>query len=96
MSRARSAAGISTATGIAGPSTLTSRAGTSAAIDESRKLLPDFVLCSYEEFVRTCQKDVKIGCVILVSEEHDDVVDFKRCDIVYLHDAQTLSFNFLE
>jgi FAS-associated factor 2 len=91
ISRAKSTAGISTATGVAGPSTLTSRAGNSAAIDESRKLLPDFVLGSYEEFVRICQKDVKIGCVVLVSEEHDDVADFKRCDTIYWHDGQTLS-----
>jgi FAS-associated factor 2 len=82
ISRARSIAASSTATDVAGPSNLTSRAG-SGAVDETRKVLPDFILGSYEEFLRSCQKEVKIGCVILVSEEHDDVAEFKRCPIIY-------------
>jgi FAS-associated factor 2 len=47
--------------------------------EEGRKLLPDFSTGSYEAFLKTCQKEAKIGCVILVSEEHDDVAEFKRC-----------------
>ncbi|KAJ7083737.1 hypothetical protein B0H15DRAFT_911810 [Mycena belliarum] len=56
----------------AGPSTLTHR-GTS-----DRKVLPDFTLGTYEETLRVCQRDHRIGCIILVSEEHDDVPEFKR------------------
>ena len=43
-------------------------------------VLPDFFIGSYEEFARTCarENDPKIGCVIIVSEEHDDDVEFKR------------------
>jgi FAS-associated factor 2 len=47
--------------------------------EEGRKLLPDFCTGSYEAFLKICQKEAKIGCVILVSEEHDDVAEFKRC-----------------
>ncbi|KAI0056155.1 hypothetical protein BV25DRAFT_1903364 [Artomyces pyxidatus] len=43
-----------------------------------RRMLPDFVLGSYEEALRICQKEARIGCIILVSDEHDDVPDFKR------------------
>ncbi|KAI0666425.1 hypothetical protein C8Q78DRAFT_1083037 [Trametes maxima] len=69
-----------TATGVAGPSNLTSREGAwdGDSVARDSKLLPDFFLGSYEQFARTCQKDVKIGCVIIVSEEHDDVAEFKR------------------
>ncbi|KAI0290852.1 hypothetical protein B0F90DRAFT_1929113 [Multifurca ochricompacta] len=44
----------------------------------SPRLLPDFTLGSYDEILRLCQSDIRIGCVILVSSEHDDVPDFKR------------------
>ncbi|TFK78398.1 hypothetical protein K466DRAFT_668456 [Polyporus arcularius HHB13444] len=75
--------GHSVATGVAGPSNLTARGGAweegSSGVGEGElKLLPDFFLGGYEEFARTCQKDIKIGCVIIVSEEHDDVAEFKR------------------
>ncbi|KAI0916589.1 hypothetical protein AcV5_003038 [Taiwanofungus camphoratus] len=66
---------------IAGPSALSSR---QAAWEERRdadgdlKILPDFFLGSYEQFVRTCEKELKVGCIVLVSEEHDDVAEFKR------------------
>jgi FAS-associated factor 2 len=65
----------STATNGAGPSSLTARP---RAFGEDRKLLPDFTLGSYDEALRICQKEVRIGCIILVSEEHDDVTEFKR------------------
>lgn len=75
------AAGASSGTD-AGPSSLTSRAGVATdggeVFDEGRKLLPDFTLGSYEEILRLCQREAKIACVILVSEEHDDVTEFKR------------------
>jgi FAS-associated factor 2 len=61
---------------------LTSRTGTSAidggVFEDGRKLLPDFTLGSYEEILRLCQREAKIACVIMVSEEHDDVTEFKR------------------
>lgn len=60
----------------AGPSTLTQRSNSS---DDDRKLLPDFMLGTYEEMLKRCQTEAKVGCVILVSEEHDDVTEFKRC-----------------
>ncbi|KZT70698.1 hypothetical protein DAEQUDRAFT_688992 [Daedalea quercina L-15889] len=66
---------------VAGPSGLTSRAGTYGEEDAGEgvtKFLPDFFLGSYEEFVRMCERNAKIGCVVLVSEEHDDVPEFKR------------------
>ncbi|KAH9060514.1 hypothetical protein EDB87DRAFT_1561816 [Lactarius vividus] len=44
----------------------------------SPRLLPDFTLGSYDEILRLCQSEIRIGCVILVSNEHDDVPDFKR------------------
>lgn len=68
----------------AGPSNLTARGALISSsingyLDEGRKVLPDFMLGSYEEMLRICKKDARIGCVILVSEEHDDVPEFKRC-----------------
>lgn len=67
--------GISTATESAGPSTLTSRPSTA---EDGGKILPDFTLGSYDEVLRACQREARIACIILVSEEHDDVVEFKR------------------
>ncbi|GLB41111.1 putative UBA-like domain containing protein [Lyophyllum shimeji] len=64
-----------TATDTAGPSTLTARP---RAFDDSVKVLPDFTLGSYDEALRICQRDARIGCIVLVSEEHDDVAEFKR------------------
>ncbi len=86
--------GHSVATGVAGPSNLTARGGAweegSSGVGEGElKLLPDFFLGGYEEFARTCQKDIKVGCVIIVSEEHDDVAEFKRSDSRFLLSAST-------
>ncbi|KAI0354051.1 hypothetical protein OH77DRAFT_1426463 [Trametes cingulata] len=68
------------ATGVAGPSNLNARGSSwdDTGVERDVKLLPDFFLGSYEEFARTCQKDIKIGCIVIVSEEHDDVAEFKR------------------
>ncbi|KAI8973135.1 hypothetical protein BD414DRAFT_425237 [Trametes punicea] len=70
----------SVATGVAGPSTLTARgnAWNDARAEGDVKLLPEFFIGSYEQFARTCQKDIRIGCVVIVSDEHDDVAEFKR------------------
>ncbi|KAH9942679.1 hypothetical protein B0H21DRAFT_520653 [Amylocystis lapponica] len=63
----------------AGPSTLTARSGAwNGDVDADVKLLPDFFLGGYEDFVRTCEREVKVGCIVLVSEEHDDVAEFER------------------
>ncbi|KAJ6591374.1 hypothetical protein B0H10DRAFT_2179292 [Mycena sp. CBHHK59/15] len=69
MSRVADASGVD-----AGPSTLTHRANA----EGDRRVLPDFTLGTYEEALRVCQRDARIGCIVLVSEEHDDVAEFKR------------------
>ena len=43
-----------------------------------RKYLPDFALGTYDDFLEVCNREARIGCVVLVSEEHDDVLEFKR------------------
>lgn len=60
-----------------GQSSLTSRRVTGQT-EDGRKLLPDFTSTTYEEMLKLCQREMKIGCIILVSEEHDDVPEFKR------------------
>ncbi|KAG5634494.1 hypothetical protein H0H81_001766 [Sphagnurus paluster] len=42
------------------------------------KFLPDFVLGPYDDALRLCAREARIACIILVSEEHDDVPAFKR------------------
>ena len=75
-----------------GQSSLTSRR-TNGQIEDGRKLLPDFTISTYEEMLRLCQREMKIGCVILVSEEHDDVSEFKRY-ISNQHCDNLLTFPF--
>lgn len=73
--------GISSGADVAGPSVLTSRSGAhdaSADADSGSKRLPGFFLGSYEHFARMCEKEAKVGCIIIVSDEHDDVAEFKR------------------
>ncbi|CAE7221633.1 unnamed protein product [Rhizoctonia solani] len=41
-------------------------------------VLPNFYIGSYEEALRNAQRELRVLCVILVSEEHDDVAQFKR------------------
>lgn len=52
--------------------------------DAPARVLPDFFIGSYESFVRTLAKEneAKVGCVVIVSEEHDDVAEFKRSVVV--------------
>ncbi|KIJ12714.1 hypothetical protein PAXINDRAFT_136808 [Paxillus involutus ATCC 200175] len=45
---------------------------------DGTKILPDFFDGTYEEVLDICHKKGKIACVILVSDEHDDVAEFKR------------------
>ncbi|KAJ8507614.1 hypothetical protein ONZ45_g10032 [Pleurotus djamor] len=76
----RSTANSTNTSGTAGPSTstLTSRTNVGAGVGATEKFLPDFYTGTYEQALRLCQKEFRIACVILVSEEHDDVVEFKR------------------
>ncbi|KAK7689553.1 hypothetical protein QCA50_007345 [Cerrena zonata] len=81
LARARSRTGDAASSSVGtNTSTLTSRPGKESSEDDSERVLPDFFLGSYEEFARACAKDsdARIGCVVLVSEEHDDVPEFKR------------------
>ncbi|KAH9006631.1 hypothetical protein EDB86DRAFT_2875261 [Lactarius hatsudake] len=73
LSRASPVAGAGPSTSQLQSSELRSRHSTA-----SPRLLPDFTLGSYDEILRLCQSEIRIGCVILVSNEHDDVPDFKR------------------
>lgn len=58
-----------------GPSTLSRRNENYKAY---RQLIPEFYLGSYEDALDEAQREAKLMCVILVSEEHDDVAEFKR------------------
>lgn len=78
VSFSRSQAGEGEASGVAsGSSTVHSRR---QGDESSARFLPDFFIGSYESFAKTCATEVnpKIGCVVIVSEEHDDVAAFKR------------------
>ncbi len=72
-----SATGAATGAGP-GPSTLSSRRSTLSKA-AGQRVLPDFYMGSYESALRVAEKEMRPMCVVLVSEEHDDVVDFKRC-----------------
>ena len=68
-----------TTTGVAGPSVASASTLRSRGDGPTTgPVLPDFFLGSYEEAMRTCQRQLKIGCIILVSDEHQDAVKFKR------------------
>ncbi|TFY68152.1 hypothetical protein EVG20_g3669 [Dentipellis fragilis] len=88
LSRARADAGV----GGAGPSSpaLRSRYGT---MGTGGRVLPDFVLGSYEEALRTCQRELRVGCIVLVSEEHDDTTEFKRKTLTDTHFVEVLHAN---
>ncbi|KZT54257.1 hypothetical protein CALCODRAFT_19086 [Calocera cornea HHB12733] len=45
---------------------------------EKRKVLPDFWIGSYKTALDTAKKDIRILCVILMSEEHQDMPEFRR------------------
>ncbi|KAA1477847.1 hypothetical protein DENSPDRAFT_845055 [Dentipellis sp. KUC8613] len=93
LSRAR----VDSATGVgagAGPSSaapaLRSRYG---SMGTGGRVLPDFVLGSYEEALRTCQRELRVGCIVLVSEEHDDTAEFKRKTLTDTHFVEVLHAN---
>ncbi|KAG6811564.1 hypothetical protein H0H92_006868 [Tricholoma furcatifolium] len=60
-------------TAIDTPPGLTAR----ARIPDDTKVLPDFTLGTYDQALRICQREARIACIVLVSEEHDDVPEFK-------------------
>jgi len=70
-----------TATGAAGPSAASTSTSTLRSRGDGQTtgpVLPDFFLGTYEEAMRTCQRQLRIGCIILVSDEHQDAAKFKR------------------
>ncbi|KAH7922727.1 hypothetical protein BV22DRAFT_1197199 [Leucogyrophana mollusca] len=62
----------------AGPSTSRRHAYIAENLEDSARVLPDFFSGSYEDVLDICQRDGRVACIILVSEEHDDVAEFKR------------------
>lgn len=73
----------SVATGIAGSYSLTERGGTweqgpSRGVEGDLKLLPDFFSGGYKELPGTCQTEINIACVVILSDEDEDVPEFKR------------------
>lgn len=66
------------ATGVAGPSAASTSTLRSRSDVTTAPVLPDFFLGSYEEAMKTCQRQLKVGCIILVSDEHQDAAEFRR------------------
>ncbi|KAH7907175.1 hypothetical protein BJ138DRAFT_1070633 [Hygrophoropsis aurantiaca] len=62
----------------AGPSTIRRNTYAAENGEDNAKTLPQFFSGSYEEVLDICQRDARIACIILVSDEHDDVPEFKR------------------
>ena len=58
-----------------GPSTLSRR---NENTRQFRVQIPEFYLGSYESALKEAQKESRLLCVVIVSEEHEDVPDFKR------------------
>lgn len=42
------------------------------------KTLPDFFLGGYDAALRVAQRELRVLCVIITSEEHDDVPEFRK------------------
>lgn len=83
LSRAKLRAGEGSSSSAVGPSSssVNPRSGKQDDTEfDAECVLPDFFIGSYEEFAGTCARetDPRIGCVIIVSEEHDDDAEFKR------------------
>lgn len=81
------------ATGVAGPSATSTSTLRSRGDTTTGRVLPDFFLGSYEEAMRTCQRQLRIGCVILVSDEHQDAAEFKRTTLTDPHFVNFLQNN---
>ena len=64
-----------------GPSTLSRRNESSRSY---RKQIPEFYLGSYENALQEAQRQAQPLCAVIVSEEHDDVPEFKRYVIILI------------
>lgn len=53
-------------------------ASSSSSTGASTKLLPDFIIGSYEQALKAAQTDLRVLCAIVLSSEHDDVPEFRR------------------
>ncbi|KAI5119952.1 hypothetical protein M0805_002141 [Coniferiporia weirii] len=73
-----------------GPSTLSRR---NESVRAYRRQLPEFYLGSYENALSEAQKGAQLVCVIIVSEEHDDVPEFKRTTLIDAEFNQLLKDN---
>lgn len=76
--------------GEPGPS---SRAGLVHRRTEKVKTLPDFFLGGYDAALRAAQRDAKVLCAVLTSEEHDDVPAFRRDVLTNPEFVKTLTEN---
>lgn len=59
------------------------------------KTLPDFFLGGYDAALRAAQRDARVLCVIITSEEHDDVPEFKRNVLTDPEFVKTLTDNHI-
>jgi FAS-associated factor 2 len=57
-------------------------AGLEKSVEGRGRLLPDFWIGSYESALKAAEAQSKVLCVILLSEEHDDVPEFRRWALV--------------
>ncbi|KAF8321944.1 uncharacterized protein EI90DRAFT_3127625 [Cantharellus anzutake] len=81
------AAEAGAAENVAGSSTL---AGKAAA---AGRLLPDFFIGSYEEALRTAERELRVLCAIILSSEHDDIPEFRRMVLTDADFIKTLADN---
>lgn len=44
----------------------------------AKKILPDFLVGSYQEAVRKAKKEIKVLMIVLTCEEHEDDEEFKK------------------
>lgn len=44
--------------------------------------IPEFYLGSYHDAINVARRELRILCVVLLSEEHEDTPQFKRCEII--------------
>jgi FAS-associated factor 2 len=59
------------------------------------KTLPDFFLGGYDAALRLAQREARVLCIILTSEEHDDVPAFRRDVLADPEFVRTLTDNHI-
>lgn len=59
-------------------SSSTSSSGLTQRRVAERNVLPDFLVCGYEEALARAKRELKVLMVVLTCEEHDDDLHFKR------------------